>query len=63
VILKTPEADGSWTLPDGTVVETDAELAIWEVGGDVALIARGTELVVDAAVKIEGGDAEAVTRR
>ncbi len=60
-LLRTPEAPDSFTLPDGTTVTTDAELALWEADGDAAVVARGTTLEVDGELRLEGGDPDDAT--
>ncbi len=60
-LLREPDAPETIELPDGRVVQTDGELALWEEGGDVALLVRGAELTVDGDVLLSGGDPATVT--
>jgi len=55
VLLRDPGAPTSLQLSDGTTVDTDAALAVVSVQGPpVALIARGTALSVDGAIRVTG---------
>jgi hypothetical protein len=58
------EAPGPWSLrlESGVEVTSDAELAAVRVEGTggFALIARGTELIVDGAVRVSGAAADGV---
>lgn len=57
VVLREPGAAERLTLPDGTVVQTDAELSLWSTDGSLALIAGGSSLSVDGVVRASGGGA------
>ena len=54
IILRQPEAPESFTLHDGTLLETDAELVLVQPDGELALMARGTRLLLDGVSRLEG---------
>lgn len=54
VVLRESGSPADLDVGAGRTVSTDAELAIVEVGGDAALIARGTTLSVDGVSRISG---------
>lgn len=54
VILREAGAPERLSLPDGTVVETDAALVLWSTDGGLALIAGGSALVVDGQTRAAG---------
>jgi hypothetical protein len=52
VWLRGPSAAQSLMLPSGTLLDSDAELVVADVGGSFALIARGTALSLDGNVLV-----------
>ncbi|MDY0002440.1 MAG: heparinase II/III family protein [Polyangia bacterium] len=63
VLQRAEGAPETFTLPDGTAIETDARLVLVRLSGPrpYALLARGSFLTVDGARWVEGGDPQGVT--
>ncbi|KYF88608.1 hypothetical protein BE17_34660 [Sorangium cellulosum] len=61
-VLRSKGAPGSLTLPGGQVLETDAELVVLRVEGErpFALMARGTQVLLDGVPQVTAPDATGV---
>ncbi|MBW2526547.1 MAG: heparinase II/III family protein [Deltaproteobacteria bacterium] len=60
VWLRKSTAPSSLTLPDSTLVESDAELTIVDLAGSFGLIARGTAARIDGQQAVAGDGAAGV---
>ncbi|WP_437629711.1 heparinase II/III domain-containing protein [Sorangium sp. So ce854] len=61
-LLRGEKAPGAMVLPSGQVLETDAELVVLRIAGErpFALMARGTQVLVDGAARVTAPDATGV---